>query len=87
MSECVFSKLKIPLISLWQCRVRKKVRSNEDLCNDIREFMSEFQFPEDHVPSFKELSEHGRYFFLFQSSYSSMLLFVTCFSLYILDLI
>ncbi|KAK1361202.1 5'-AMP-activated protein kinase-related [Heracleum sosnowskyi] len=41
-------------------RVRKKVRSNEDLCNDIREFLLEFRFPEDHLPSFKELSDHGR---------------------------
>ncbi|KAL1820098.1 hypothetical protein ACET3Z_014967 [Daucus carota] len=41
-------------------RVRKKVRSDEDLCSDIREFMSEFRFPQDHLPSFKELSEHGR---------------------------
>lgn len=36
------------------------MRSNEDLCNDIREFMLEFRFPEDHLPSFKELSDHGR---------------------------
>lgn len=37
------------------------MRSNEDLCNDIREFMLEFRFPEDHLPSFKELSDHGRF--------------------------
>ncbi|XP_074372290.1 uncharacterized protein LOC141713004 isoform X4 [Apium graveolens] len=41
-------------------RVRKKVTSNEDLCNDIREFMLEFGFPEDHLPSFNDLSDHGR---------------------------
>lgn len=41
-------------------RVRKKVTSNEDLCNDIREFLLEFRFPKDHLPSFKELSDHGR---------------------------
>lgn len=40
------------------------MRSNEDICNDIREFVSEFQFPEGHLPSFKELSQHGRFCFL-----------------------
>lgn len=36
------------------------MRSNEDICNDIREFVCDFQFPEGHLPSFKELSQHGR---------------------------
>lgn len=66
-----------------QCRVRKKVRSNEDLCNDIKEFMLEFRFPEeDHLPSFKEFLDNGRFWFLFKSSYL-ISFFATFFSLYI----
>ncbi|XP_030926316.1 protein PTST homolog 3, chloroplastic isoform X2 [Quercus lobata] len=38
----------------------RKVKSNEELCNDIQQFLTEFGFPEDHVPSTKELSLHGR---------------------------
>lgn len=41
-------------------RVRRKVKSNTELCNDIREFISVVGLPEDHVPSMKELSQHGR---------------------------
>ncbi|XP_073052568.1 protein PTST homolog 3, chloroplastic-like isoform X2 [Primulina eburnea] len=38
----------------------KKVKSNEDLCSEIREFLSTVGYPEDHVPSMKELAQHGR---------------------------
>lgn len=38
----------------------RKGKSNEELCNDIQQFLTEFGFPEDHVPSTKELSQHGR---------------------------
>nr|XP_016493933.1 PREDICTED: uncharacterized protein LOC107813214 [Nicotiana tabacum] len=38
----------------------RKVKSNVDLCNDIREFLSSVGLPEDHVPTMKELSQHGR---------------------------
>ncbi|XP_042493752.1 protein PTST homolog 3, chloroplastic isoform X2 [Macadamia integrifolia] len=41
-------------------RVRKKVKSNAELCNDIREFISMVGLPQGHVPSVKELSQHGR---------------------------
>ena len=33
----------------------------EELCNDIREFVAAVGLPEGHVPSIKELSQHGRY--------------------------
>lgn len=36
------------------------MKSNDDLCNDIREFLSSVGLPEDHVPTMKELSQHGR---------------------------
>ncbi|KAH0632522.1 hypothetical protein KY284_035308 [Solanum tuberosum] len=38
----------------------RKVKSNDDLCNDIREFLSSVGLPEDHVPTMKELSQNGR---------------------------
>ncbi|XP_009612978.1 protein PTST homolog 3, chloroplastic isoform X2 [Nicotiana tomentosiformis] len=38
----------------------RKVKSNVDLCNNIREFLSSVGLPEDHVPTMKELSQHGR---------------------------
>ncbi|CAH1450755.1 unnamed protein product [Lactuca virosa] len=39
---------------------RKPARTNADLCNDLREFMSDVGFHDGHVPSLKELSHHGR---------------------------
>ncbi|KAK8492408.1 hypothetical protein V6N13_103649 [Hibiscus sabdariffa] len=41
-------------------RSGRKVKSNEELCNDIREFVAAVGLPEGHVPSLKELSQHGR---------------------------
>ncbi|XVE96603.1 hypothetical protein REPUB_Repub02eG0237200 [Reevesia pubescens] len=38
----------------------RKVKSNEELCNDIKEFLAAVGLPEGHVPSMKELSQHGR---------------------------
>ncbi|CAL5350934.1 unnamed protein product [Camellia sinensis] len=46
--------------SIKKPRASRKVRSNADLCNDIREFLSVAGFPDGHVPSMKELSLHGR---------------------------
>ncbi|KAG8376606.1 hypothetical protein BUALT_Bualt09G0081000 [Buddleja alternifolia] len=43
-------------------RGSRKVKSNADLCNDIREFLSSVGLPQNHVPSTKELSHHGRIF-------------------------
>ncbi|CAK9176098.1 unnamed protein product, partial [Ilex paraguariensis] len=38
----------------------RKVKSNADLCKDIREFLSAVGLPEDHVPSMKDFSQYGR---------------------------
>ncbi|XP_010558178.1 PREDICTED: uncharacterized protein LOC104826916 isoform X2 [Tarenaya hassleriana] len=46
--------------SVKQTRVRKKVKSNEELRGEIKELIALAGFPEDHVPSMKELSHHGR---------------------------
>ncbi|KAK1429475.1 hypothetical protein QVD17_11684 [Tagetes erecta] len=39
---------------------RKPTKTNADLCNDLRDFISEIGLPDGHVPSLKELSQHGR---------------------------
>ncbi|XP_024948470.1 protein PTST homolog 3, chloroplastic isoform X10 [Citrus sinensis] len=41
-------------------RSSRKVKSNEELYNDLREFLSTVGLSESHVPSMKELSAHGR---------------------------
>ncbi|XP_019188064.1 PREDICTED: uncharacterized protein LOC109182360 isoform X2 [Ipomoea nil] len=46
--------------SINKPRVRRPVKSNADLCNDIREFLSMAGLPQDHVPTTKELTQHGR---------------------------
>lgn len=43
-------------------RGSRKVKNNVELCNDLREFLSTFGLPEGHVPSIKELQDHGRFF-------------------------
>lgn len=46
--------------SIKKPRASRKGRSNADLVRDILEFISAVGLPEGHVPSFKELSKHGR---------------------------
>ncbi|KAF7144936.1 hypothetical protein RHSIM_Rhsim04G0143400 [Rhododendron simsii] len=46
--------------SIKKPRASRKGKSNADLCHNIREFVSAAMLPEDHVPSLKELSQHGR---------------------------
>ncbi|XP_011094607.1 uncharacterized protein LOC105174261 isoform X6 [Sesamum indicum] len=41
-------------------RASRKVKSDADLYNDIREFLSSVGLPENHVPTMKELLHHGR---------------------------
>ncbi|ONK71848.1 uncharacterized protein A4U43_C04F13010 [Asparagus officinalis] len=41
-------------------KVSKPSKSNEDLCTELREFMSVAGFPENRLPTMKELSECGR---------------------------
>ncbi|KAL2509301.1 5'-AMP-activated protein kinase-related [Forsythia ovata] len=48
------------ICSVKKPRANRKGKSNEDLCNDIREFLSMLGLPQTHVPSVKELSQHGR---------------------------
>ncbi|XP_022767284.1 uncharacterized protein LOC111311816 isoform X2 [Durio zibethinus] len=52
--------LKIWAFSIRRPRSGRKVKSNEELCKDIREFVAAVGLPEGHVPSMKELSQHGR---------------------------
>ncbi|KAL0888722.1 hypothetical protein Bca101_012705 [Brassica carinata] len=46
--------------SIKQTRVRKRVKSNEELRNEILEFVASAGLPQGHVPSMKELSAHER---------------------------
>ncbi|XP_010423715.1 PREDICTED: uncharacterized protein LOC104708787 isoform X2 [Camelina sativa] len=46
--------------SIKQPRVRKRVKSNEELRSEIMEFVALAGLPEGHVPTMKELSAHGR---------------------------
>nr|GEX93805.1 hypothetical protein [Tanacetum cinerariifolium] len=39
---------------------RKPVKTNEDLCNDLKDFMNQVGMPDGCVPSLKELADHGR---------------------------
>ncbi|CAA0841301.1 5-AMP-activated protein kinase-related [Striga hermonthica] len=48
------------VLGLFVCRGSRKVRGDVDLCKDIREFLSSAGLPENHVPTTKELSGHGR---------------------------
>lgn len=46
--------------SIKQTRVRKRVKSNEELRNEIMEFVASAGLPPGHVPSMKELSARER---------------------------
>ncbi|KAL6141926.1 hypothetical protein ACLB2K_060212 [Fragaria x ananassa] len=39
---------------------RRKAKSNEELCDELLEFIAAVGLPQGHVPSMKELSQHGR---------------------------
>ncbi|KAL0338498.1 UNVERIFIED_CONTAM: protein PTST3, chloroplastic [Sesamum angustifolium] len=57
----VFSDVWSTLVSTRVVfRASRKVKSEADLCNDIREFLSSVGLPENHVPTTKELLHHGR---------------------------
>ncbi|KAL6953997.1 hypothetical protein U1Q18_041344 [Sarracenia purpurea var. burkii] len=60
LHRCHLRRRRDPTISASSIKKARKVRSNADLCNDIREFISAVGLPEGHVPSMKELSQHGR---------------------------
>lgn len=40
------------------------MKSDEELCSEIKQFVSLIGLPEGHVPSMKMLSDHGRLFIL-----------------------
>lgn len=42
-------------------RASRKAKSDADLRNDIKEFLSTVGFPENHVPTMKELTQNGRF--------------------------
>ncbi|KAF8042680.1 hypothetical protein BT93_A1114 [Corymbia citriodora subsp. variegata] len=41
-------------------RKSRKTKSSVELCNDVKEFLASAGLPEGHVPSIKELLQHGR---------------------------
>ncbi|XP_009345699.2 LOW QUALITY PROTEIN: protein PTST homolog 3, chloroplastic [Pyrus x bretschneideri] len=41
-------------------KTSRKVKSNAELCNELRQFLTAVGLPECHIPSLKELSQHGR---------------------------
>ncbi|KAK3445420.1 hypothetical protein EUGRSUZ_A01669 [Eucalyptus grandis] len=41
-------------------RSGRKTKSNAELCSDVKEFLASAGLPEGHVPSVKELLQHGR---------------------------
>ncbi|GLT56681.1 hypothetical protein SLA2020_297070 [Shorea laevis] len=41
-------------------RRSRKIKSDEELCNEVRAFTSMVGLPEGHVPTLKEFSKHGR---------------------------
>ncbi|KAJ8648166.1 hypothetical protein MRB53_001189 [Persea americana] len=43
-----------------QLKATRTAKSNAELCNELREFNSMAGLPENHVPSMKELCQHGR---------------------------
>ncbi|XP_065856414.1 protein PTST homolog 3, chloroplastic isoform X2 [Euphorbia lathyris] len=51
---------RICVCAAKKSRRRNNVKSNEELCNDIREFISGVGLPEGHFPTMKEFSAHGR---------------------------
>ncbi|KAI3896805.1 hypothetical protein MKW98_009658 [Papaver atlanticum] len=54
------SSTKDPSVKKRRTRAGKPVKSNSELCNELKEFVSLVGLPEGHVPTWKELTEHGR---------------------------
>lgn len=40
-------------------RRSRRIKTDVEICNDIREFLASVGLPEDHIPSTKELLLHG----------------------------
>ncbi|XP_052175481.1 protein PTST homolog 3, chloroplastic isoform X4 [Diospyros lotus] len=61
--HALLHRRRLPTISassIRKPRASRKVRNDADLCTDIQEFLRVVGLPEGHVPSVKELSQHGR---------------------------
>ncbi|KAL5981823.1 hypothetical protein ACLOJK_015889 [Asimina triloba] len=58
----MFSVIRIPNSgsASSKSKVTRSTKSNADLCNELREFISMTGLPKNSVPSIKVLSEHGR---------------------------
>ncbi|RZC91025.1 hypothetical protein C5167_028853 [Papaver somniferum] len=54
------SSTKNPSVKKRRTRAGKSVKSNSELCNELKEFVALVGLPQGHVPSWKELTEHGR---------------------------
>ncbi|XP_057252332.1 protein PTST homolog 3, chloroplastic isoform X2 [Beta vulgaris subsp. vulgaris] len=48
------------LASAKKSRPSRKLMNDDELCNVLREFVTSIGLPDGHVPSTKELSQHGR---------------------------
>ncbi|GKV48406.1 hypothetical protein SLEP1_g55226 [Rubroshorea leprosula] len=51
---------KLCAASVNKPRRSRKIKSDEELCNEVLAFTSMVGLPEGHVPTLKELSKHGR---------------------------
>ncbi|PIA29140.1 hypothetical protein AQUCO_06200018v1 [Aquilegia coerulea] len=54
------SSPKLMISTTKNSRVKTGKKSNAELCTELQEFVSMLGFPQGHVPSFKDLSHHGR---------------------------
>ncbi|XP_026414572.1 protein PTST homolog 3, chloroplastic-like isoform X2 [Papaver somniferum] len=54
------SSTKNPSVKKRRTRAGKPVKSSSELCNELKEFVALVGLPQGHVPSWKELTEHGR---------------------------
>lgn len=58
----VFCELTVIYICYREkAKSSRRTKSDKEVCNELREFMSVIGLPENRVPTLKELSEHGRF--------------------------
>ena len=48
-----------PNSAISRFRKSRRLKSDSEICNDIRQFLDSVGLPEDHIPSTKELLLHG----------------------------
>lgn len=72
VSSCTSNVLVLFRGGSEQLKATRTAKSNAELCNELREFNSMAGLPENHVPSMKELCQHGRFMcFLFLPTLTS----------------